>query len=174
MNLDEYNQLFNTEILTGPYAHMTVIEKFFSLIKKDDCWLFTGKLFSNGYGDFRFRLKGFLAHRISYIYHYGTVPESAQVVMHSCDVRNCVNPAHLSVGSHSDNAIDMLSKGRGVYRKGIKHPRGKLSDADVLRIRELRQQGVFGVEIAELYKVAPATIFRIGKGTRRGYVTNGI
>lgn len=34
------------------------------------------------------------------------------VVMHSCDNRSCVNPDHLSVGTHRANVHDAIKKGR--------------------------------------------------------------
>jgi hypothetical protein len=42
----------------------------------------------------------------------GEVP-AGSLVLHRCDVRNCVNPDHLFLGTYKDNMDDMYSKGRG-------------------------------------------------------------
>lgn len=51
------------------------------------------------------------SHRIAYVLANGTIPPGV-VVMHSCDRPGCCNPAHLSIGSHGDNARDCVTKGR--------------------------------------------------------------
>ncbi len=80
------------------------------------CWLWTGHRFSTGYGCFEVtdagKRKKFGAHRYSYEYFKGPIPPGL-VVMHSCDNPPCVNPDHLSLGTHSDNITDMHRKGRG-------------------------------------------------------------
>ena len=34
-------------------------------------------------------------------------------VLHSCDNRRCINPAHLRIGTAADNTADMMNRARG-------------------------------------------------------------
>lgn len=75
------------------------------------CKLAAEKPTGNGYvGISLFGLK-IPAHRLVYEAIHGVIPKGLQV-MHSCDVRNCINPEHLSLGTNSDNQQDMHRKGR--------------------------------------------------------------
>lgn len=76
------------------------------------CWIWERSLTTNGYGHLRFgKSKDVLAHRVSYAAWHGAIADD-QCVLHSCDVRCCVNPAHLSVGSKKDNSMQMVQRGR--------------------------------------------------------------
>ena len=75
------------------------------------CWLWTGSCMANGYGQIGYKGKNAYAHRVSWILHIGPI-EPGMHVLHRCDVKNCVNPNHLFVGTADDNMKDMISKGR--------------------------------------------------------------
>jgi hypothetical protein len=57
------------------------------------------------------------AHIISYELFIGNIPEK-MLVLHKCDNRLCVNPKHLFLGTHKDNALDMINKDRGNMKRG--------------------------------------------------------
>jgi len=91
------------------------------------CWLWVGERRTGGYGyiaptfssrDHRPTAKR--VHRVAYETFVGPIPDGA-IVLHSCDVRNCINPAHLSVGTHSDNARQTVERNRhgNQWRKQI-------------------------------------------------------
>jgi len=79
-----------------------------------DCWIWNSDRgrFWDGYGRASYHRKEYRAHRLSYLLNIGPVPDGLHVC-HTCDVRDCVNPAHLFLGSRSDNMKDMISKKRG-------------------------------------------------------------
>jgi hypothetical protein len=92
------------------YASME--NRFFEKVEKSDsCWIWVGAKTSNGYGSIGVNGKSMSAHRYSYQLHNGAIP-NGMVICHTCDIRLCVNPAHLWAGTQKENLHDMFKKGR--------------------------------------------------------------
>jgi len=125
------------------------------------CWLWTAALDKDGYGKLRVGDRKLLAHRASWAIHNGPIPEG-MCVLHRCDVKLCVNPAHLFLGTQADNMRDMTIKGRGVQHPappGEGHHFAKLTDAKVVEIRTLYAMGgVSQRALAKRFGVAYSSI----------------
>ncbi len=75
--------------------------------KTETCWLWTGAQNSYGYGHlFKRHGKPSLAHRIAWELTHGPIPSETPCVLHLCDVRLCVRPDHLFLGTKSENTRD--------------------------------------------------------------------
>lgn len=139
-------------------------ERFFEKVNKtDSCWLFTGSLNRLGYGQMNWLGKGHKAHRVSWQLHFGAIPANL-CVLHRCDVRNCVNPDHLFLGTQQDNIADMVAKNRqrSGCQQGVANPMTKLSEVKVKAIRWIYAQGkISQAKLATSFHVAPMTVNRI-------------
>lgn len=96
--------------------------RIFSKISIDfttQCWNWTGNL-SDGYGRIFWRGERWKAHRLLYLWKYGSIPKwknkKSKEVDHICNNRKCVNPNHLRLVSNKTNVL----KGDGVTAKNAK------------------------------------------------------
>jgi len=114
---------------------MLMEERFWAKVDRtDDCWLWTACRTTHGYGQFRpERSRGAQAHRVAWELTNGPIP-AGMLVLHRCDNPPCVNPAHLFLGTQSDNMRDMYAKGRGRPRRP--RPRRPNPNSNA-RVREL-------------------------------------
>jgi len=107
------------------------------------CWLWTGGKISTGYGAIRVKGKNILVHRLSYELHVGHPVPKGVCVLHRCDVRNCVNPEHLFLGSKADNVHDMDSKGRRVNGQ-LRGEHVATAKVTTEMVREMRRRASLG------------------------------
>jgi hypothetical protein len=103
-------------------AHKTPQERFFAKVRTDGadgCHDWIGSKNVWGYGRLHWGGKMLSAHRVAWEMANGPIPPGLHV-LHHCDNRACVTPAHLFLGTHADNMLDMLRKGRA--RRGQPRP----------------------------------------------------
>lgn len=136
----------------------TINDFWNSVSKTESCWLWKGTGVSNGYGRFCLASKFWLVHRLSWVLHNGDIPEGLNVC-HKCDIRNCVNPTHLFLGTDADNMQDMFKKGRNHIRLGDLNPVAKLKWYDVDTIRYEWDSGKSNqIQLARTYNMSQSTI----------------
>ena len=128
---------------------------------EDDCWPWRGPLNRGGYGMFSVGGVTMNASRAAYLLLVGPIGERL-CVCHSCDNRACVNPAHLWLGTYSDNWEDCRSKGRET--SGEKNGMAKLSAGDVREIFRRRARGEKISSIAAACGVQHPAISKILNG----------
>lgn len=131
------------------------------LLDDRGCWIWQKcKHKASGYGMVGFRGKVWQAHRVSYVQYVGEIPEK-MLVCHTCDVRLCCNPEHLFIGTHKDNNVDCVAKGRhrtSIIKFGESNPSSKLTEAQISSIRLREHTGpeysaMFGISVNHVYKV---------------------
>jgi hypothetical protein len=95
------------------------------------CLLWQGTISSTGYGVVSYQGKLQAVHRLAY--KIDNPDETVNVVLHSCDTKNCWRLDHLSNGSYQDNKNDSMSKGRHAY--GTQVGTSVLSEDQVIKIK---------------------------------------
>ena len=134
------------------------------------CWEWTGCSNNKGYGYFYILSKNIYAHRFSYEYFIGPIPEDL-CVLHKCDNPSCVRPDHLFLGTNQDNVNDKVSKNR--HHRGEQSGTNKLSEDEVIQIKKELQNYYIGQvnDLSHFYKVSKATISLIKTGSTWSHIS---
>lgn len=149
--------------------------RFWNFVQRtESCWLWTGALNDAGYGIFRMNGRNYRATHISLWIYKRPVP-SGLCVLHKCDNRACVNPDHLYIGDKGRNIQDAYDRGRrpridvGEQNQGSRNGMSKLTETDVIEIKQRIQARETNKSIAADFGVDPGAIWaiRTGKTWRR-------
>jgi hypothetical protein len=147
-------------------APATLRERFWSKVDIrtiDECWEWQAHRKRSGYGQFTVAKGDFhVASRVSAALRE-PVPAGTHVC-HTCDNPPCVNPAHLFVGTPSENILDSVSKGRANRARGVDHPDSRLTERDVKYIRTLPRRYGLIAELARRFGVSDTAIRRVRAG----------
>lgn len=105
------------------------------------CWNWTLSLDHNGYGQLKIEIDGqtfHTAHRASYAFHVGPIPDG-KMVLHKCPGnRKCIRPDHLYVGTASDNMYDRVRDGTDPHVNRTHCPQDHPLEGDNLRPDQLK------------------------------------
>lgn len=136
----------------------------------DDCWLWTASRIGEGYGQFAVyrtrtsKIENY-AHRVAWCLTHGSLDRNV-MVLHKCDVRSCVNPGHLFLGTQLDNMRDAQAKGRLHVSRPSRH---KVTDGQIDAMVDLRRAGVKLARIAAQFDVTKGFVSLVLSGKRRQY-----
>lgn len=137
-----------------------------------DCILRKTSLNNRGYAIIYYNGKAQLAHRVAYMKTHPNEDISCKLILHKCDVKNCVNPEHLFSGTALDNTRDMINKGRMRYAHGEEASKARLTWEDVREIRKIYKKKKRGLlkKLYENYGVSKGTMLDIVKYRSWRYV----
>jgi hypothetical protein len=135
--------------------------RFWANVQKgESCWLWRGRVGNSGYGAVTFRNKPTNASRVA-LEITGRPSSNGLFVLHSCDNKLCVNPAHLRWGTAQENADDRESRGRGIKPQGERHGQAKLTED---RVRYIRSSGRPPREMAREFGVSDTVVYLARQG----------
>lgn len=95
---------------------------------------------------------------MAWLIAYGSIP-IGKFICHSCDVKDCVNPGHLFLGSHQENMADSSKKGR--TNQGENNPHVKLTVRQVKAIRVCETKGETQHSIAGRFGISQTQVHKI-------------
>lgn len=98
------------------------------------------------------KVKHIPTHRYIYEELFGEIPKDMEV-MHKCDNRKCINPEHLTLGTHADNMKDMALKGRGTSSRFTKEELTEISTSSMTALELSQKYGITRTYIYHLRKV---------------------
>lgn len=160
----EVQKKYNTQNLLSANekrknTHQTFLDRI--KVSESGCWEWQHNKDRRGYGQISINGTYWKSHRYAYNYYKGEI--GSLNVLHKCDNPSCCNPDHLFTGNQSENAIDMLNKGRSRV--------AKTTPETVFKIRDLFASGLKRKEIAEACGVSRRLVESILNNERWTHLT---
>lgn len=135
------------------------IEKNTIRIPESGCWIWMSTLNTGGYGKTGLGRGSHLsAHRVSYEQKFGPIPKD-KFALHTCDIKCCVNPDHIFLGTQKENMEDKVRKNR--QAKGENHGRHKLTEVQAIEIKSSAKRPI---DLAKEFNCSITTIRQIRSG----------
>lgn len=128
------------------------------------CWEWTAYVHPKGYPYFGDGEKNdhVRANRFAYEMYLGPLPKGKKV-LHECDNRRCVNPAHLWLGDSRLNMLDCIDKGRNSQHRRPTHR--SLTDQMAWNARIMFARGEIPMQtLADIYSVDQQTMSNLLRG----------
>jgi hypothetical protein len=120
-----------------------------------ECWLWMASDRAD-YGSFSLGGRMILAHRLAFRLGGGK-QKPGLIVMHTCDVTLCCNPAHLRLGTQSENIRDAYAKGR--RRQPTRSV--PLTDAELLQLKDEYDHGLSKRALSKKWDLDHTTLRRL-------------
>lgn len=146
----------------------TLAQRFWEKVQRkgdDECWPWASAFGSRGYGVFWVGgpARNALAHRVAFSLATGREAPPGLVVRHSCDNPACVNPKHLSLGTHVDNKRDSMERGRAAIGERNKGG-GNVLNADIARSVYAMRGRATMAQTAEAFGIGKTTVGHVWNG----------
>lgn len=145
-------------------ASRPLVDRFWACVNKTAaCWLWTGPVQKNGYGQMsRSGRRGAAwVHRVSYELAHGPIP-AGLCVCHKCDTPLCVRPDHLFLGTRADNLKDAMIKRRVAW--GSRNSHAKLTADQVTEIHNQITRGVPKATVQRDYGISRSHLNAVLRG----------
>ena len=147
-------------------------KRFWDKVEKtpSGCWEWKASCRS-GYGAFKFMGKVRSAHRVAFFLKHGHFPQG--LACHRCNNKKCVNPDHIYDGTYKSNFEDAVRCGatkpfsglqKHSFRAGYVPPNRKLGKSEVLKILQMKADGMTNRRIGHIIGIDHTTISRIMHG----------